>query len=85
MSIELFYTAPKDKYFKEVKDASIAIWKTYDDTFGYATEKTSFIEKLENVNENFMVIFQMFDPDNQSTLKYLVSEDCWHEIMIRYN
>lgn len=85
MSIELFYTAPKDKYFKEVKDASIAIWKTYDDTFGYATEKTDFISKLENVNENFMVIFQMFDPENQSTLKYLVSEDCWKEIMIRYN
>ena len=46
---KLYYTAPSDEIFNEVKEKCIEIWKGYDDTYGYATDKIDGIENLENI------------------------------------
>lgn len=68
MSIELYYTAPSDEVFEEIKAAAIKIWQTYDDTYGYVTEKIGSIERIGNVKDNWMFIVAMFDWNNQAAL-----------------
>ena len=72
---ELYYTAPTDKQFEEVKDKSIEIWKTYDDTFGYATEKIGVIKDMKNISDNLMYMIAMFDITNQQKLSQSLSEE----------
>ena len=83
MSQELYYTAPSDKVFDEMKHLAIEIWKTYDDLHGYATEKINEIKDLPNVSDNFMYILAKFDYDNQATLKYQASKELIEEITKR--
>jgi len=64
----LYYTAPSEEIFKEVKEAAIEIWGSYDDQFGYATEKIERIQDLENISDNVMYIVAMFDLPNQNKL-----------------
>lgn len=64
----LYYEAPADHIFEEVKEAAIKTWKTYDNQFGYADEKVSRIQDLENVSDNIMYIVAMFDMSNQRKL-----------------
>ena len=75
MSQENYYTPPTDKVFNEIKEASIAIWKTYDDQFGYATEKINNIKDLKNIQDNAMYMVAMFDIQNQRRLFDLISDD----------
>lgn len=73
----LYYTPPKEEEFNELKKAAMEIWGTYDDTYGYATEKINQIKDLKNVGDNFMYIVAMFDFENQKILaKKLSSETC---------
>jgi hypothetical protein len=69
----LYYLAPSDEIFNEVKEAAIKIWLTYDDKFGYATEKISRIENINNIKDNFMYIVAMFDFQNQIKLSSSLS------------
>jgi len=46
---KLYYTAPTNEIFEEVKAKAIEIWQTYDNTYGYADEKVNKIKDLENV------------------------------------
>jgi hypothetical protein len=68
MSKDLYYTAPSDDIFQEIQKAAIKIWRTYDDTHGYATEKIDTVKGLENVRDNWMYIVAMFDASNQVKL-----------------
>lgn len=68
MSQELWNTAPPDDVFTEIQKAAIKIWKSYDDEFGYATDKIESVKKLKNEGSNYMMIFQMFDHTNQVKL-----------------
>lgn len=72
---ELYYTAPTDEVFNEVKDAAITLWMTYDDTYGYATEKAECIKHLANVSDNLMYIVGMFDLPNQGRLAAELGEE----------
>lgn len=69
----LFYTAPTDRQFNEVKKKAIKIWKTYDNTYGYVDEKVDRIKNIKNVQDNFMFIVAMFDQNNQSRLALVLS------------
>lgn len=80
---DLYYTPPDQKYFNEVKRKSIEIWRTYDDTFGYATGKIDKIKDLKNVGDNFMYMVAMFDIVNQLKLAINLSEECRFEISRR--
>lgn len=85
MSQELFYTAPHDNIFEEMKNIACSIWNTYDDTYWYASEKINKIKSLENISDNFMYIFAMFDIENQqrliseasTNLKLAIRERLW--------
>lgn len=80
---DLYYKAPNNKIFEEVKKAAIEIWNTYDNTYGYASEKVDRIKDLKNVSDNFMFIVAMFDSNNQSRLGALISPEARYEIYQR--
>jgi len=72
--LNLYYQPPKDKVFNEMKKESIKIWKSYDDTYGYASEKINKVKDLRNVSDNFMYMFAMFDVFNQRKLLSSLSD-----------
>jgi len=72
MSVELYYTAPSDEIFEDIKRAAIEIWGGYDDTYGYASGKIGQIKDITNVKDNYMFMVSMFDQDNQTKLMALV-------------
>jgi hypothetical protein len=83
MSIELYYTPPSDNIFDDLKSKAIALWQTYDDSYGYASEKISKIENLENVSDNFMYIFGMLDYKNQHKLILEINKPTYEAITKR--
>lgn len=58
-----YYTAPSDEIFAEMKAAAREVWEGYDDP--YRREKLERIHGVENVGDNFMYLFAMFDMENQ--------------------
>lgn len=72
---ELYYTPPTQEQFDECKAKCIEIWNTYDDTYGYATEKISRIKDIQNVGDNFMYMVAMFDSSNQLKLAGKLSKE----------
>jgi len=70
----LYYTAPTQEQFEEVKAKSIEIWNTYDNQFGYVDEKVNRIKDITNIEDNVMFIISMFDFDNQTKLASMLSE-----------
>ena len=68
---KLYYTAPSDEMFNELKQKAMELWKEVDsdnDAYGYATEKINRIKDIQNVEDNFMYMVAMFDQDNQALL-----------------
>lgn len=74
MSPDEYYKAPDESIFDDIKFNAIKIWQTYDDTYGYATEKINRIQKIENLSDNCAYIVAMFDQDNQRTLYWAVKD-----------
>lgn len=72
---DLYYKPPTDEIFEEVRQKAIKIWKTYDDTYGYATEKIDQIKDIGNVGDNLMYIVSMFDDNNQKILAGQISSE----------
>lgn len=66
--MEDYHAAPSDEVFNEIKEKSIEIWQTYDDTYGYATEKIERVDSINNVKDNWGAIVGMFDNPNQQKL-----------------
>lgn len=64
-----------DKTFEELRAEAIKIWQTYDDTYGYASEKIDYINSFGNVKDNYGTIIGMFDNDNQHKLYKAVGDD----------
>ena len=76
LSQEEYYTPPTQEIFDDIKQASIKVWETYDDTHGYATVKINRIKDIKNVADNYGYIIAMFDSDNQlKVLKNLERND----------
>jgi len=75
MTSEEYYIAPPQKVFDEIKQASIEIWNTYDNQFGYVDEKMSRIKDLENIQDNAWYMVAMFDSPNQAKLLSKVSPE----------
>ncbi len=70
-----YYQAPSQEIFDEIKEAATEIWNSYDDTYGYATEKINQIKDLKNIRDNAWTIVAMFDGSNQGKLLDLVSPE----------
>jgi len=82
-SQELYYIPPSIEAFNEMKETCIDIWNTYDDEYGYRTEKVNAIKDIENVGDNFMFMFAMFDIHNQIKVVRSVSSETRKEILSR--
>jgi len=72
---KLYYTPPPDEIFNGVKEKAIEIWKTYNDDYGYATDKINEINGMGNIQDNVMFIVAMFDINNQERLADKLSPD----------
>ena len=74
----LYYEAPTDEIFNDIKLNAIRIWKTYDDTYGYSSKKVDRIKDIQNIENNVMYIVAMFDIQNQKKLLTMVrAETGW--------
>lgn len=76
-----YYDAPSDEIFNEIKARAIDIWKTYDDSFGYATEKIDYVNSITNFKDNWGTIVGMFDSDNQQKLVVLLSGEAREKVL----
>lgn len=63
-----YYKTPSQEVFDDIKANAIKLWQTYDDRYGYATEKISRIEDLTNITDNAWYMVAMFDSENQLKL-----------------
>lgn len=70
----LYYIAPTDEQFNELKRVAIELWSTMSDEPSYAEGKVKRIKDLENITDNFMYMVAMFDVDNQHKLAQAVSD-----------
>jgi tRNA splicing endonuclease len=72
---KLYYTAPSDEQFAELKEKAIALWSTMGDEPSYREEKIGRIKDIENVQDNFMYMVAMFDINNQRKLAETLSAE----------
>jgi len=79
----LYYVAPEEEIFEDMKSNAIEIWRTYDDEFGYATDKIDRIKYIKNIKDNFMYILAMFDPNNQRRLFLKLQDETKREVFER--
>jgi hypothetical protein len=66
---------PTQEIFDEMKSIATDIWNTYDNQFGYVTEKLKQINSFDNIQDNAMVFYRMFDIQNQTTFFYKASSE----------
>ena len=69
------HETPSDEIFNEMKDAAIKVWETYDNEFGYVTEKVERINSIRNYQDNVMVFYRMFDHINQYKMRNGLSQE----------
>ena len=66
---------PSQEIFNEMKSLATQIWSTYDNQYGYVTEKLSYINSINNIQDNAMVFYRMFDNQNQETFRANASNE----------
>jgi len=74
----MYYTAPTDEIFEEVKAQAIKLWVEVDtdnNRYGYATNKINRIKDLHNVKDNVMYIIAMFDSNHHIILASMLTEE----------
>ena len=60
---------PNQEIFDEMKCIATDIWNTYDNQYGYVTEKLKRINGFDNIQDNAMIFYRMFDPVNKATFR----------------
>jgi hypothetical protein len=85
MNIDFFYKPPPDECFEELKSVCINFWKTFDDTFGYATEKINTIKDLPNEGANFMAMVQMIHPISRQVIAKNLSIETRNYISVKFH
>ena len=66
---------PTQEIFNEMRKVAISIWRDFDNRFGYATEKIKRVNSIENVSDNAMVFYRMFDHWNKQLMVSKLSEE----------
>jgi hypothetical protein len=66
---------PSQEIFNDMKSAATTVWETYDNTYGYVTKKLNHINGLENIQDNAMAFYRMFDWINQARMEDALSQD----------
>jgi len=75
-----YYEAPSDEIFNEIKEKAIEIWGSYDDQFGYASEKINYVKSILNFKDNWGTIVGMFDSTNQQKLLTKLSPEAREKV-----
>jgi len=84
MDSNLYYTAPRDEVFNEMKKACTEVWGEYADSpGGYMKGKVDRIRDIANVQDNFMYMLAMFDTGNQAKVICLLSQETKNEVKKR--
>lgn len=81
-NMKLYYIAPPQEVFQEMKTLSLQLWKELDDPYD-SYEKSEQIERMHNIKDNFMFILAMFDDNNQSIILSRASEKLKTAVRIR--
>lgn len=80
----LYYVPPPDNCFEDMKRACLDVWGKYKNSPGdYYKEKTARIPDMENVGDNFMYLFAMFDFPNQRQVISLLESETIEEVRKR--
>lgn len=79
----LYYTAPSDEAFEDMKKACLEVWNSKGNEGGYRDEKVSRIKDIKNVQDNFMYMFAMFDYGNQRRVVSLIEPSTIEEVRSR--
>ncbi len=66
---------PSQEIFEEIKKVAIEIWNTYDNKYGYVTEKLDRINSINNYEDNVVACYRMFDFNNQRLMKSKLSKE----------
>ena len=66
---------PSQEIYNEMKSLATQIWSTYDNQYGYVTEKLNYINSIKNIQDNAMVFYRMFDNNNQETFRANASNE----------
>lgn len=66
---------PSQEIYNEMKSIATQIWETYDNQYGYVTEKLNYINRIDNIQDNAMVFYRMFDNQNQETFRANASNE----------
>lgn len=80
---KLYYIAPSDTSFDEMKKACTEVWNEKDNTYGYVDEKIGQIKDIKNVQDNFMYMFSMFDAGNMRKVADKLSVETKKEVRER--
>lgn len=80
----IYYTAPHDLMFNEMKEACSSVWGRYADSpGGYMEEKLARIKDVQNISDNFMYMLAMFDPYNQKFVISKLSQETKEAVRVR--
>jgi len=71
---DIYYIAPDDASFNDMKQAAETVWRSMDNTYGYVDEKLNRIKDIQNISDNFMYLLGMFDTDNQLKVISLLND-----------
>lgn len=83
MEAKLYYTAPSDEAFEEMKKECMEQWATHDNTYGYVDEKQAQIKDIGNIKDNFMYMLAMFDIHGQRGVIGRLSDSAKKEVRER--
>ena len=65
---------PSSEIFNEMREIASSIWKdNYSDEHGYVTDKINYINNIDNILDNAMVFYRMFDYPNQRKFQQLAT------------
>lgn len=79
----IYYEAPAQPLFDEMKTACTAQWNTHDNTYGYVDEKVARIKDIGNVKDNFMYMLAMFDEYGMRAIIDNASDEMREAIRVR--
>jgi len=69
------HETPTIEIFNELKEAATTVWNTFDNTYGYVTEKLEIVNSIENYADNVMISYRMFDNGNQRLMRQELSSE----------
>lgn len=71
----LWHEEPPIDVFVDMQENAIKIWETYDDTYGYASEKIARVAALTTNKRDYMLMWNMFDTTNQAKFRQALSKE----------